>query len=134
VISGLAFVALVVLSVSLVRMINRFLELKVREGAESQLKSLGMMAASLAHEIRNPPGGIKGLTQLAQEDLPSDHTTQLQLQTVYPYAFPDISTPGYFQPGLLVTTRIGRPDDLSPALVRVPDRRSGDRGRCRHAH
>ena len=81
-ISGLAFVALVVLSVSLVRMINRFLELKVREGAEAQLKSLGMMAASLAHEIRNPLGAIKGLTQLAQEDLPSDHTTHAQLRTV----------------------------------------------------
>ncbi len=81
-ISGLAFVALVALSVSLVRMINRFLELKEREGAEAQLKSLGMMAASLAHEIRNPLGAIKGLTQLAQEDLPSDHTIQLQLRTV----------------------------------------------------
>jgi signal transduction histidine kinase len=81
-ISGLAFIALVVLSFSLVRMINGFLELKVREGAEAQLKSLGMMAASLAHEIRNPLGAIKGLTQLAQEDLPSDHATQAQLQTV----------------------------------------------------
>jgi signal transduction histidine kinase len=81
-ISGLAVIALVVLSVSLVRMLNRFLEMKMREGAEAQLKSLGIMAASLAHEIRNPLGAIKGLTQLAQEDLPPDHATQSQLQTV----------------------------------------------------
>jgi len=81
-ISGLAVIALVVLSVSLVRMLNRFLELKVREGAEVQLKSLGIMAASLAHEIRNPLGAMKGLTQLAQEDLPPDHPTQPQLRTV----------------------------------------------------
>ena len=75
-ISGVAFLTLLVLSVSLLRMINRFLELKVREGAEVQLKSLGIMAASLAHEIRNPLGAMKGLTQLAQEDLPSDHAAQ----------------------------------------------------------
>jgi signal transduction histidine kinase len=81
-ISGLAIAALVVLSVSLGRMLNRFLELKMREGAEAQLKSLGIMAASLAHEIRNPLGAIKGLTQLAQEDLPPDHTIQPQLRTV----------------------------------------------------
>jgi signal transduction histidine kinase len=81
-ISSLAVIALVVLSISLIRMLNRFLEMKVREGAEAQLKSLGMMAASLAHEIRNPLGAIKGLTQLAQEELPSEHTTQSQLRTV----------------------------------------------------
>ena len=69
-ISGIAVIALIVLSVSLIRTLNRFLEMKVREGAEAQLKSIGIMAASLAHEIRNPLGAMKGLTQLAQEDLP----------------------------------------------------------------
>lgn len=81
-VSGLAIIVLVGLSIGLVRMLNRFFELKMREGAEAQLKSVGMMAASLAHEIRNPLGAIKGLTQLAQEDLPSDHNTQAQLRTV----------------------------------------------------
>ena len=81
-ISGLAVIALFVLSIYLIRMLNRFLELKVREGAEAQLKSLGIMAASLAHEIRNPLGAMKGLTQLAQEDLPPDHAAQTQLRTV----------------------------------------------------
>jgi signal transduction histidine kinase len=81
-ISGLAAIALVVLSVKLIRMLNRYLELKSREGAEAQLRSLGIMAASLAHEIRNPLGSMKGLTQLAQEDLPPNHTAQSKLQTV----------------------------------------------------
>jgi signal transduction histidine kinase len=81
-VSGLAIIALIVLSIYLIRMLNRFLELKAREGAEAQLKSLGTMAASLAHEIRNPLGAMKGLTQLAQEELPADHAAQTQLRTV----------------------------------------------------
>jgi signal transduction histidine kinase len=81
-ISGLAVVALVVLSAGLVHMLNRFIKLKAREGTEAQLKSLGIMAASLAHEIRNPLGAMKGLTQLIQEELPPDHTSQPQLCTI----------------------------------------------------
>ena len=81
-ISGIAVLTLIVLSVSLIRTLNRFLEMKVREGAEAQLKSIGIMAASLAHEIRNPLGAMKGLTQLAQEDLPQQHAAQQKLQTV----------------------------------------------------
>ena len=82
IVSGLAIAALIVLSIYLIRMLNRFLELKAREAAEAQLKSLGIMAASLAHEIRNPLGAMKGLTQLAQEELPADHAAQTQLRTV----------------------------------------------------
>jgi signal transduction histidine kinase len=82
ILSGLAIAALIVLSIYLIRMLNRFLELKGREAAEVQLKSLGIMAASLAHEIRNPLGAMKGLTQLAQEELPKDHIAQTQLRTV----------------------------------------------------
>jgi signal transduction histidine kinase len=82
IVAGLAIIALVVLSTYLIGMLNRFLELQAREAAEGQLKSLGIMAASLAHEIRNPLGAMKGLTQLAQEELPSDHIAQPQLQTV----------------------------------------------------
>lgn len=82
IVSGLAIIALVVLSIYLIRMLNRFLELKAREGEAAQLKSLGIMAASLAHEIRNPLGAMKGLTQLAQEELPPDHASQTQLRTV----------------------------------------------------
>ena len=82
IVSGLAIAALIVLFIYLIRMLNRFLELKGREAAEAQLKSLGIMAASLAHEIRNPLGAMKGLTQLAQEELPPDHAAQTQLRTV----------------------------------------------------
>jgi signal transduction histidine kinase len=81
-VSGLAIVALITFSIYLSLMLNRFLEMKAREGAESQLKSLGIMAASLAHEIRNPLGAMKGLTQLAQEDLPPDNAVQSRLHTV----------------------------------------------------
>ncbi|MBP1608265.1 MAG: sensor histidine kinase [Acidobacteria bacterium] len=81
-VSGLAIAALVALSIYLLRMLSRFLEMKAREGSEAQLKSLGIMAASLAHEIRNPLGAMKGLTQLAREDLPSDHKVQEGLETV----------------------------------------------------
>jgi signal transduction histidine kinase len=81
-VSGLAIAALIVLSAYLARMLNRFVEMRAREGAEAQLKSLGMMAASLAHEIRNPLGAMKGLTQLAQEDLPPDDAAQGSLRTV----------------------------------------------------
>jgi signal transduction histidine kinase len=82
IVSGLAMAALIALSIYLIRMLNRFMELKAREAAEAQLKSLGTMSASLAHEIRNPLGAMKGLTQLAQEELPADHAAQTHLRTV----------------------------------------------------
>ncbi|MBN2321326.1 MAG: hypothetical protein JXR49_19760 [Acidobacteria bacterium] len=81
-VTGSAVVVMVVMSLYLIRMLNRFLELKTRESAEAHLKSLGIMAASLAHEIRNPLGSMKGLTQLAQEQLPRAHETQAHLSTV----------------------------------------------------
>jgi signal transduction histidine kinase len=81
-VSGLAIAVLIILSIYLLRMLNRFLEMKAREESEAQLKSLGIMAASLAHEIRNPLGAMKGLTQLAQEDLPPDNVAQERLGTV----------------------------------------------------
>jgi two-component system sensor histidine kinase HydH len=40
------------------------------------------MSAALAHEIRNPLGAIKGLTQLVQEELPRDHSGQSMMSTV----------------------------------------------------
>ena len=80
--AGAAVLVLVGLLVRLLRMLNRLMEMKARESAEAQLKSLGTMAAALAHEIRNPLGAMKGMTQLAQEELPADHSTQSRLKTV----------------------------------------------------
>lgn len=81
-VSGAAIAALVIVSLVLLRTLNSFLELKKRETAEARLKSLGIMAASLAHEIRNPLGSMKGLTQLVQEELSADHQAQKNLSTV----------------------------------------------------
>jgi signal transduction histidine kinase len=79
---SIAIFVLIILALVFLRTISRFLELEAREQSERQLRYLGTMSATLAHEIRNPLGAIKGLTQLAQEDLPSDHDAQLHLKTV----------------------------------------------------
>jgi signal transduction histidine kinase len=80
--NGVAIIALLVLARYFLRTLQRFLQLKAREESERHLTALGGMAATLAHEIRNPLGAMKGLTQLVQEDLPSDHRTQSMLSTV----------------------------------------------------
>jgi two-component system sensor histidine kinase HydH len=80
--NGVAIIALLVLARYFLRTLHRFLQLKAREESERHLAALGGMAATLAHEIRNPLGAMKGLTQLAQEDLPGDHKTQSLMSTV----------------------------------------------------
>jgi signal transduction histidine kinase len=80
--NGVAIVTLLVLAGYFLRTLRRFLQLKAREESERHLAALGGMAATLAHEIRNPLGAMKGLTQLAQEDLPGDHKTQSLMSTV----------------------------------------------------
>ncbi|MBP1596212.1 MAG: sensor histidine kinase [Acidobacteria bacterium] len=82
VINGIAIGTLVLLAGYFLRTLRRFLQLKAREESARHLTALGAMAATLAHEIRNPLGAMKGLTQLAQEDLPGDHKTQTLMSTV----------------------------------------------------
>jgi two-component system sensor histidine kinase HydH len=82
VVSGIAIAALILLACYLLRTLHRFLELKAREESARHLTALGAMAATLAHEIRNPLGAMKGLTQLAQEDLPKEHDAQQFMKTV----------------------------------------------------
>jgi two-component system sensor histidine kinase HydH len=80
-----AFAAMIVLGIfsyTLLRNARRLIALQNREQSDRHLRMLGTMAASLAHEIRNPLGAMKGLTQLAQEELPPDHIAQPQLMTV----------------------------------------------------
>jgi two-component system sensor histidine kinase HydH len=82
VIAGIAILALLGLAFYFVRTLNRFLALKKREESEKQLAALGAMSATLAHEIRNPLGAMKGLTQVVQEDLPEGHRSQELMKTV----------------------------------------------------
>jgi signal transduction histidine kinase len=77
-----AVIALAALSYYLLLTTARFIELKAREESQRHLKALGSMSATLAHEIRNPLGAMKGLTQLAQEQIPGDHQAQELMKTV----------------------------------------------------
>lgn len=81
-VSCAAIAVLLALAYYFLRTLRRFLDLKAREEAGRQLASLGAMAATLAHEIRNPLGAMKGLTQLAQEYLPANHEAQQFMNTV----------------------------------------------------
>ncbi|MBI3949995.1 MAG: hypothetical protein HY314_06025 [Acidobacteria bacterium] len=80
--AGVAIVTLLGLTFYFLRTLRRFLELKMREESERHLAALGKMAATLAHEIRNPLGAMKGLTQVVQEELPKDYSAQALMQTV----------------------------------------------------
>ncbi|KIC71171.1 two-component system sensor histidine kinase NtrB [Candidatus Protochlamydia amoebophila] len=53
----------------LIRNITEVRRLQQAANQYSRLKELGEMAAHLAHEIRNPLGGIKGFATLLQQDL-----------------------------------------------------------------
>jgi signal transduction histidine kinase len=81
-IAAIAVITLAGLAFYFLRALRRVFELKSREAAERHLASLGRMSATLAHEIRNPLGAVKGLSQVAQENLPADHETQALLHTV----------------------------------------------------
>ncbi len=81
-INAVAITTLIALARYFLRTLQRFLQLKAREESARHLTALGTMAATLAHEIRNPLGAMKGLTQLAQEDLPGEHKTQSLMRTV----------------------------------------------------
>jgi signal transduction histidine kinase len=81
-VSGAAILTLSALAYFLARTFRSFLELQRQEESQRHLASLGKLSATLAHEIRNPLGAIKGLTQVAQERLPEDHDTQELMTTV----------------------------------------------------
>lgn len=57
-------------------------ELKMAASRSSRLKDLGEMAALVAHEIRNPLGGIKGFASLLHRDLFDKPSLQQMAQFV----------------------------------------------------
>lgn len=78
----LAVLTLAGLAYSLLRTLRGFLVLQEQEQSQRHLAALGTMSATLAHEIRNPLGAIKGLSQITQERLPEDHDTQELITTI----------------------------------------------------
>ena len=80
--SSVAIITLLVLSYYFLRTLKSYLEIQAREQSEKHLTAMGGMAATLAHEIRNPLGAMKGLTQVIKEELPDDHKSQTKVQTV----------------------------------------------------
>jgi signal transduction histidine kinase len=82
VVAALAILTLLAVSAYSLRVLRGYLTLKDKEQEARHLASLGAMAATLAHEIRNPLGAMKGLTQVAQEQLPESHESQGHMKTV----------------------------------------------------
>jgi signal transduction histidine kinase len=62
----------------LIRDLTRIRYLQTLANRNDRMKELGEMAAMLAHEIRNPLGGIKGYASLLQRDL-KDSPVQQQM-------------------------------------------------------
>ncbi len=82
IVAVLAVLTLAGLAYSLLRTLRSFLVLQAQEESQRHLAALGTMSATLAHEIRNPLGAIKGLSQITQERLPEDHDAQDLITTV----------------------------------------------------
>jgi signal transduction histidine kinase len=81
-VAAVAIAGMIMTATYLLRTVQRFVGLQQRELQARRLADLGKMAATLAHEIRNPLGAVKGLTQVAKEQIPVDHDVQAHLQTV----------------------------------------------------
>lgn len=81
-VAGAAVLTLWTLTFYLLGANRRLLEARLREETDRHLADLGRMSATLAHEIRNPLGAVKGLTQVIHEDLPENHSARSHLETV----------------------------------------------------
>lgn len=105
----------------IVRNITEFRRLQSLTGRYDRLKELGEMAARMAHEIRNPLGGIRGFASLLQQDL-SDRP-ELENMAVQIVAGAD--SLNRFVSGILDYTRPFRPQlirvDLIPFIEEILD-------------
>jgi len=79
---GLTIIVLWLMAYFLLRSVRSVIDFQMKEASEKHLADLGRMSASLAHEIRNPLGAMKGLSQVALEDLPARHQVEPMLRTV----------------------------------------------------
>lgn len=66
----------------LIRDITKIRQLQQIASRNDRMKELGEMAAMVAHEIRNPLGGIKGFASLLARDLKDDQTLQAMAQYI----------------------------------------------------
>jgi signal transduction histidine kinase len=81
-----------------------------REAAEqARLGTLGLMAASLAHEVKNPLSSIKTLTQAIREELEAGSASQEQLDDLK-----------------VIVSQIGRLDQVTREILGFARPRSGD--------
>ncbi len=81
-VAAVAILTLLVVAGFSLRTLHGYLALREKEQKAQHLAALGAMSATLAHEIRNPLGAMKGLTQVAQEQLPESHEAQEHMSTV----------------------------------------------------
>jgi PAS domain S-box-containing protein len=66
-------------AIGAVEVIHDLSKMRALEDEVSRIKALaalGEIAATVAHEVRNPLGGIQGFASLLKRDLPGDHPSQ----------------------------------------------------------
>jgi len=80
--AGVLVLALLGLTAWQLRTLRRYVALQAEAARRERLAALGGMAAVLAHEIRNPLGGIKGVAQFLKEKSPSDPGQGEMLQAI----------------------------------------------------
>ena len=79
---GVLVLVLLGLSAWQVRTLRRHLALQAEMSRQERLAALGGMAAVLAHEIRNPLGGIKGVAQFLKERRPGAEDQAEMMQAI----------------------------------------------------